>query len=138
MQPSNLHNTIVLNMFSLKFISKIGEGRRRPFLLVLALLASFLVLLALNGRDNVKDVLSKGRSWRKPIGTSKSGLKSLYPSYTKSLRNSSLGVRIRSRCCMKHSLTFLLSFHMLRLCATLWVVTDLFTYIALSSKKSLS
>lgn len=105
------NNTIVLNMFSLKFISKLGEGRRRPFLLVLALLASFLVLLALNGRDNVKDVLSKGRSWRKPIGASKSSLKSLHPSHLKSLGNSSLGVRIRSRCyrCMEPSLTLISS-----------------------------
>lgn len=83
-------------MLSLKFISKLGEGRRRPFLLFLALLASFLVLLALKGRDNVQDVLSKGSTWRKPIGTSKSSLKSLYPSHIKSLGNSSLGVGIRS------------------------------------------
>lgn len=101
------NNKNFLNMLSLKFILKLGEGRRRPFLLVLALLASFLVLLALKGRDNVQDVLSKGRTWRKPIGTSKSNIKSLYPSHIKSLGNSSLGVGIRSRWyrCMKHSLT---------------------------------
>lgn len=98
---------IFFNMLSLKFISKIAEGRRRPFLLVLGLLASLLMLLALKGRDNVQDVLSKGRTWKKPIGTSKSSLKSLYPSHIKSIGNSSLGVRIRSRWCrcMKRSLT---------------------------------
>lgn len=101
------NNKTVLNMSSLKFISKLGEGRRRPFLLVLVLLASFLVLLALKGRDNVQDVLSKGGTWRKPIGTSTSSLKSLYPSHIKSLGNSTLGVRIPSRWyrCMKHTLT---------------------------------
>lgn len=103
-------------MLSLKFISKLGEGRRRPFLLVLALLASFLVLLALKGRDNVQDVLSKGRTWRKPIGTSKSSLKSLSPSYIKSLGNSTLGVRIRS----------------------VVPLIEAYAYLAISSKKSLS
>lgn len=86
-------------MFSLKFISKLAEGRRRPFVLVLGFLASILVLLALKGRDNVQDVLSKGRTWREPIGTSKSNLKSLYPIHIKNIGNSSLGVRIRSRWC---------------------------------------
>lgn len=96
----------VLNMFSSKLFSKLGDGRRRPYLLVLALLASILVLLAINGRDNVKDVLSKGGSWRKPKETSRSNLKSLCPSHLKSLGNSSLGVCIGHRCyrCTKLSL----------------------------------
>lgn len=103
-------------MFSTKLVSKLGEGRRRPFILVLALLASFLVLLALNGRDNVKDVLSKGGSWRKPKETSKLRLKSLCPSHLKSLGNSSLGVCIGSQ----------------------WYRLHVIAYLAISSKKSLS